>query len=58
MVPEKKKKEWITPKIEQINLEFDKEMDAPCFGSSNTPTGDSNCGTGAGPSTCWNSNRK
>lgn len=50
MVQEKKKVEWITPKIEQINLEFDKEMAAACHGSSTTP---SNCSNG-GPSSCFN----
>ena len=50
-----KKQKWQTPVIEEIVLKFDKEMDAPCYGSHNTPSQQGSCGIAANASSCWNS---
>ena len=50
-----KKQKWLAPIIEEIVLKFDKEMDAPCFGSVNTPSNKPTCGISAIASSCWNS---
>lgn len=50
-----KKQIWQTPVIEKIVLKFDKEMDAPCYGSYNTPAFDLQCGIDPNSaSNCWN----
>lgn len=51
-----KKLQWSTPKVERIDLKFDKEMAAACHGSNNTPSNKPSCGVASGSqSSCWNS---
>lgn len=53
----KKLQKWTRPAIEEIELKFDKEMDAPCFGSANTPQHDGICKYDPCSShNCWNKN--
>ena len=44
-----KKKEWITPTVERIDLEFDKEMTLVCVASANMPAGATSCGAAGAP---------
>jgi|GEM_PF-6897421 len=49
------KQNWKTPVIEEIELKFDKQMDAVCYKSNSTPEFDTNCGVQEGASwNCWN----
>ena len=47
----KMKKEWITPTMTRVKLEFDKEMSNNCHGSSN-PSKNHPCGP-EGVGNCW-----
>lgn len=47
------KKEWSTPVITKVMLEFDKEMVTNCYGSSKTPQANGKgCGVQSS-GTCW-----
>ena len=48
MDQEAKKKTWITPVVERINLEFDKDMTSPCVASNVEPSPATSCGAGTG----------
>ncbi|MFO7981710.1 MAG: hypothetical protein R6V00_12905 [Candidatus Aminicenantes bacterium] len=52
----KMKREWSQPKIEAVDLKFDKVMVAACYGSYNTPQNQGACGYKETHAySCWNS---
>ena len=47
------KKEWSTPVLTKVTLEFDKEMTTNCYGSGQTPQANGKgCGVQSS-GTCW-----
>lgn len=54
---DKLKREWSQPKIEAIELKFDKVMQTVCWTSDSTPQNDDHCGLREGAAwNCWNRN--
>jgi hypothetical protein len=52
----KEKRKWAYPKIEAVDLKFDKVMVAACYGSYNTPQNQGACGYKETHAySCWNS---
>jgi len=52
----KEKRKWAHPKIEVVDLKFDKVMHAACYGSYNTPQNQGSCGYEVTHAySCWNS---
>jgi len=50
------KKEWVTPTITKVKLEFDKEMSNNCRGSNKPSKNNSACGNQNVPG-CWSNNK-
>lgn len=52
----KEKRKWAHPKIEVVDLKFDKVMQAACYGSDSTPQNQGACGCKETQAyACWNS---
>jgi len=53
----KEKRKWSQPKIETVELKFDKVMAASCWMSDSTPEMDGICGMRTDAAwNCWNKN--